>query len=209
MRVALLFLVGVIFLASRSCNAQASDTGMTARFGGVSAIWWRPLTVMDYVLTQVRSDLSGDADVLRAESRAGQDTGIWLIHSMELSVEPKAFVEPDSSNVIVELDVTIDSLRQPARRVCNFVMMEIESAVAAGATERKYKVARDNMMSHLVPPTFYVNTSPVERRAAYDTLQSHMRLRAELLEMAYRRLTTCERAVLSDSLTVVTEHLRP
>jgi hypothetical protein len=123
------------------------------------------------------------------------------------AVDPIAFVEPGTRDVIVGLAITVESLRRPAREICTFLMEAgLGRAVAAGKLERERPDVRDNVMSHMMPPSFFSEVSPAQRRAAYDAFQDRVRLRVSLLEMARRRSTICERRALTDSL-IVTERV--
>lgn len=200
-----------LFLAASLCNLCTAQTVHVDSAYPDSAdplIWQRPLTILDHVLLQVRSKLAGEAAILQGSWRAGRDKELWSTGLMGPSIDPVAYVEPGSRTITTGLYITVDSLRQPARQVCTFIIMAgVESSVAAGTLERENKTVRDNVMSYLVPPSFYASTTPLQRRLAYDSLQSRINLSVSLLEMKRHRYTRCERNVLSDSLHITQQEV--
>jgi len=201
-----------LFLVASLCNLGTAQTvhvdSAYRDSADPSLIWERPLTILDHVLLQVRSRLVGEADILQSSWRAGRDRDLWSTGLMGPSIDPLAYVEPGSGSITTGLYITVDSLRQPARQVCTFIIMAgVESSVAAGTLERENKTVRDNVMSFLVPPTFYASTTPLQRRVAYDSLQTRINLSVSLLEVKRHRYTHCERNALSDSLHITQQEV--
>jgi len=165
-----------------------------------SPIWGRPLTVLDYFLMQMYSRLDEQA----RQWQSTRDPGLWT--SPQLSpafLTARAFLDQQSGQVILGLDISADRFTKSPGEVCAWMINNLVADVtAAGETERHYRTARNNNLSHLMPRSLHVVTTEQEREAAFDELQQRTVLRASLYENSTKSLTECERPALGDSVTV-------
>ena len=165
-----------------------------------SPIWGRPLTVLDYFLMQMYSRLDEQA----RQWQSTEHSGLWTSPQRSPAyLTPRAFLDQQSGQVILGLDISADRFTKSPGEVCAWMINNsVAEATAAGETERHYRTARNNTLSHLMPRSLYAVTTEQEREAAFDELQQRTVLRASLYEKSTKSFTECERPVLGDSVTV-------
>ncbi len=157
------------------------------------------MTVLDYVLMEIHSQLQERAEFWQNAERSG----IWTSTPINRpSVDPRTYLDPETGKVLLGFNVTAYKFIKSTSEVCRFFIESVVSEVAgAGTTERKNHNLRNNLMSHLMPRSLYAITSEALRVTAFDELQRATVLRVTLYESSTRRLVECERPALGDSLT--------
>jgi len=165
-----------------------------------SPIWGRPLTVLDYLLMQLHSRLDEQA----RQWASTQDLGLWTSPQRSpVDLTARAFLDPQSGQVILGLDISADKFTKSPGEVCAWMINNsVAEATVAGKTERRYRTARNNALSHLMPRSLYAVTTEQEVNDAFDELQQRTVLRASLYENSTKSFTECERPALGDSVTV-------
>ena len=165
-----------------------------------SPVWGRPLTVLDYFLMQMYSRLDEQAH----QWQSTEHSGLWTSPQRSPAyLTPRAFLDQQSGQVILGLDISADTFRKSPGEVCAWMIdNSVAEATAAGKTERHYRTARNNALDHLMPRSMYAVTTEQEREAAFDELQQRTVLRAGLYEKSTKTFTECERPALGDSITV-------
>jgi len=144
---------------------------------------------------------------LDTEAQTWEDAehpGMWATGDfLPASLSPITALDPQTGHVVLGLNISVHRLTRPVRKVCEFLINDV-IAFHAGADPhfRTYKLARDNVLSYLMPASIYVVTTAAERNAAFDQLERAMVLRVVLFESESMHLFRCERPALGDSVTI-------
>ena len=196
--------LGLVSGTGAPCHAQATPNPlhrMTLDSAPVlaSPFWSRPLTVLDYFLTEVHSQLDEQAHFWADSDSSGLWASTW---PHQPSVASIAVLDPRSGDVVFGLSVTADRFTKPPREVCTSLIESVTIAVPANEVTRRYPLARRNMFSHLMPRSIFAVSTEQERDVAYDALLQHTTLTVELLEMSTRHSFECTRQALADTVSV-------
>src|SRR5437764_1223587 len=102
-----------------------------------SPVWGRPLTVLDYLLMQVYSRL----DERARNWETSEHSGLWTSSQPTgSSVSARAFLDQQSGQVVLGLDIHVDKFTKAPAEVCaSIIDLSVADAAAAGKTEREYR----------------------------------------------------------------------
>jgi hypothetical protein len=191
----------------RTIAAIVIAIGTLPRAGGAQgsrSVFDEPLTILDHFLVQARAAVH-DAGIWPDSP----DTVFWAFPASQRApdVDPVAYVDPSSARIVVGLSIVVDRIKVDRRELCQSLIGIVERQFGAGDLARERPDLRNNVHSHLMPPSFFTRVPQRQRSAAYDELQTRMLLRVSDHESEPRQSLICERAALGDSLSVAIEHL--
>ena len=185
---------------ARTDTAKASAVSFPM---ATSPIWDRPVTVLDYFLKNMHSRLQEEARPFEAS----RTSDMWITsRESGPDITVLAFLDPKSGRVVLGLDITVSRLLQPVAQVCrSLISSTIAPAAAADMRGSRLRTARNNVLSQLMPRSFYAYATDSQLAAAYDVLERNTTLRVVLFESSTVKLTRCDREALGDTLTVMAE----
>jgi hypothetical protein len=159
------------------------------------------VTVLDYLLLQLRADLEGRARLWQDSERSGLWTSTSPLGRPDVTAVT-GFRRGDGK-IVVGFEIRADRFTKPHRDVCaRLFELSLAQSVGVGETYREVPVTRRNWFSHLMPRSAYALLSEEQLTAALDHLQAQMVLHVGLYEGTTKRSVTCERPALGDSMTV-------
>jgi hypothetical protein len=190
------------FSAIIVCLAQAlgAQTSRTNRESGARAFWAKPTTFADFVALSIRSAVGERAQPFTKP--ANHD--FFDNRPDEPSQPARVWIDSASQAITLVLDFTVDRSRRSAADVCSFFLDMIGDAVGA----RYPKQARNNIMSHYMPPSVFPADTAI-LSGAYEYLLERMVARVVVFEFANKHQFWCERGVSGRDVLVRHGDLTP
>jgi hypothetical protein len=187
--------VVVMLGLANSAHGQAAPAKQIPGSSLVSdPFWGRPLTFADVFLTRLEDQLTASF------SHWGENNGLYIPYE-EKKPEANAYVS-QTGRAVITIGVTGLALKKSPLEVCDFFLGQIDWALGRSFPD----VARDNLLSHELPPSAGL-TDQATRLRAYKALEGRTDLHFEYYQADTKQVYTCTRALDGTNLALKTQGL--